>query len=109
MAMLSTQEREEIYGRIDRATPGPWTLHQAGTGYDRVEGPTVGDAARTVLAKEKVHGHSEDYEFIAHARADLPRCLEALEEAELLLSIAAKNVSEDLANRIRAYLGSASM
>jgi len=104
MAMVSTKEREDIYGRIDRATPGPWTLHQAGTGYDRIEARPVDDNPRTVLAKEKVHGHSEDYELIAHARQDLPRCLEALEEAELLLRAASKQVGVDLSRRILLFL-----
>ena len=52
--MMSKEDRDKVRERCSAATEGPWTL------------------AVTLRAKE-------DMEFVAHARTDLPRALDALD------------------------------
>jgi hypothetical protein len=107
MKIPTPAERSVIRDRCERATPGPWAHRNAGTGYDQVDNLDGARAPRrVVLAKEQIHGLSEDYAFIASARADLPLCLDALDEAERLLRHALPHLTGRLKADVAAFLGS---
>ncbi len=103
--MPTADELTEMRARCVCASPGPWRLHRAGTGYDYIDNlESAAEPKRTIVAKEKIHGAVEDYEFIAHARQDLPRCLEVLAEAEQLLRRALPMVDAELRGEIAAFV-----
>ncbi len=79
---------DEIMGRVSEATPGPWKMWD---GY----GPR-GDGMMmcAYLGTEDVHVVSsgndiaakrEDFEFIAHARADVPRLVAIIRKLLVIL------------------------
>jgi hypothetical protein len=80
------EEREAIRARVEKATPGPWLW---GWSDHLVWLAVVGGAASVIC---RIHNEvsglpltKEDQDnaaFIAAARYDVPRLLEALEEAE---------------------------
>ena len=106
MVMPSKAELEAMRIRCHHASPGPWFHHQGGTGYDWVGNAAVAEqATQRIVTKDKIHGHSADFAFIAHARGDLPRCLEALDEAALLLWRAVSHLPEELRHEVRGFLG----
>jgi hypothetical protein len=66
---LSEEELTEINDRAAAATPGPWTAHVEGRDF-------LGGSSCIVTGSEdlELSGASEaDYDFIAHARQDIPR------------------------------------
>jgi hypothetical protein len=73
--------------RCEAATPGPWV--QSNTHSD-VLGPTLAIIARLRLETN----HEANLDFIAHARSDLPAALEALEEAQGLVRVLGRSLTE---------------
>jgi hypothetical protein len=83
---LSLEEIREIQSRCDRASQGPWTSmiegrdHSSGssfimTGTPTQRGPDI----------ELSGASSDDQDFIAHARQDVPRLLEEVRRLRTLL------------------------
>jgi hypothetical protein len=67
--MLTDQELVQIEKRCAAATPGPWRSyvegrdHQSGSDFIRTQGDDIELSGAT----------TDDQDFIAHAREDLPR------------------------------------
>ncbi|UJR79998.1 hypothetical protein [Sandaracinus amylolyticus] len=71
---LTDAELDEIERRCEAATGGPWTAFVEGR--DHFGGSSI---VRTAGEDIEMSGASEaDYDFIAHARQDLPRLLAEL-------------------------------
>ena len=77
---LTDEELAAIKARYEAATPGPWQPyiegrdHVSGSCFIRTgEGAARGDDMELTGATEA------DYDFIAHARQDMPRLLEEVE------------------------------
>ena len=67
-AGLSAEELDAMEARCEAATPGPWKVVQKG------------NTVKSMAIKGVCSGMSalrDDYNFIAHARTDLPRLLSA--------------------------------
>jgi hypothetical protein len=77
----------EIKARADSATPGPWTLEEGY--YDFRVAETL---RHNIYGPEKVDWDHEveNGPFIAHAREDVPRLVEALEKANERLEFIAR-------------------
>lgn len=71
---ITQKELATIRERAERATPGPWRVVP-----DNIGGFPIFDV-QDRLDRSLVHT-VEDAEFIAHAREDIPRLLDALEAA----------------------------
>ena len=83
---LTNEELTAIKARCEAATPGPWKPyiegrdHVSGSSFIMTgEGATRGDDIELTGATEA------DYDFIAHARQDIPRLLEEVEELRKLV------------------------
>jgi hypothetical protein len=76
--MLSDEELNSIAGRVAAATPGPWTSfiegrdHQSGSNF--IMTGEVGNRGEDI---ESTGATEADQDFIAAAREDIPRLLEA--------------------------------
>ena len=73
----------EMRARVNSATPGPWTTYRHAYGV----GIETGDPDDGIQLFIETWGltypeREEDAEFIAHAREDMPRLLDALDAAE---------------------------
>ena len=88
--MITEEELTQIENRVKQAQPGPWKAfiegrdHESGsdfimTGADDLRGDDIGMTGATVA----------DYDFIAHARQDIPRLLE---EIRLLITSGKKEI-----------------
>jgi len=80
---IPTDTLDEMRARVDAATPGPWTTYRHAYGV----GIETGDPDDGIQLFIETWGltypeHEEDAEFIAHAREDMPRLLDALDAAE---------------------------
>ncbi|ARU26091.1 hypothetical protein [Cellvibrio sp. PSBB006] len=77
---LTEREIEEIKRRCDAATPGPWKSYIEGrdhtSGSDFIMTSIVDDRGESI---ELTGATVADYDFIAHARQDIPRLLEEIE------------------------------
>jgi len=71
--MVMKEEIAAIRERAERATPGPWE-------YDRLT-YAIGQSMPGYIVAKSMLRHP-DAEFIAHARTDVPRLLDALEAAQ---------------------------
>lgn len=74
---------EQIRARADAATPGPWYVEQMGNHHEDVL--ALSEDGSYVIAEHA----GDDAEFIAHAREDVPRLLDALQ------AVLDMHVSED--------------
>lgn len=70
---------DEIRARVEAATKGPWFLSYPGTS---VRAPNGNYLAEYTTGED---GGTEDAEFIAHAREDVPQLLSLLDRAVELL------------------------
>lgn len=80
--VLKEDEIQEIRSRCDAATPGPWTAYIEGrdhtSGSDFIMTGAFGDP--DCSEDMEITGATiADYDFIAHARQDIPRLLEEIE------------------------------
>lgn len=66
---------DEIEARANAATEGPWEAEWRFTGWDVVSGKVDDDGLPAFIASEV---ESEEAEFIAHARTDVPDMAAAL-------------------------------
>lgn len=64
---------DEIRARVEVATPGPWRAHPDGLVWAERPGDPVSGSTET-----------EDAEFIAHARTDVPWLLDRLDQIRRL-------------------------
>lgn len=86
---LSAEELAAIRQRAEKATPGPWTVSRLARGYVLVDSEQYTPIATTVEYNEDGTVHmlfagdecDANQQFIAHAREDIPRLLDALEAA----------------------------
>lgn len=82
-ARMTNEELDEIRERCRRAAPGPWTAWIEGR--DHTSGSSF---VRTGADDIELSGASEgDYDFIAHARQDIPRLLAEVGRLRTLLAI----------------------
>ncbi len=73
-----------IRAREQKATIGQWKMWDGYRGSDGFHyAPRIGTTEMTVFSAEDsdIEGRKEDFEFVAHARQDIPDLLDALEEA----------------------------
>lgn len=75
---MTTNPLDEIAARADAATLGPWEVDR-GIGKDAVTAPYQTNMVRPVC---EVRSPAMNSEFIAHAREDVPRLLNALRAVE---------------------------
>lgn len=79
---MTDEELQQIRERCDRATPGPWQVH----GFDVIGAERVKGQLQVIVEDNPYDGggirEEVDVEFIAHARADIPALLSALEQAQ---------------------------
>lgn len=84
--MLSDEELNSIAARVAAATPGPWTSfiegrdHQSGSNF--IMTGEVGSRGKDI---ELTGATEADQDFIAAAREDVPRLLEAVRALQLML------------------------
>ncbi|MBR8661186.1 ead/Ea22-like family protein [Brevibacillus sp. NL20B1] len=80
---LTPEELAAIRERAEKATPGPWRWSNAKVlngKYDFVpQGSYLADTL--IMFGDTYENGEHDAEFIAHAREDIPRLLDALEAA----------------------------
>lgn len=84
--VLEEKELEGIRCRCDAATSGPWTAYIEGR--DHTSGS---DFIMTGVFGDPDHGNDleitgatiADYDFIAHARQDIPKLLEEIERIKV--------------------------
>lgn len=88
---MTEQELEKIEARANAATPGPWGT---GTGYEQSKrGNYVHDGHRIVCAEQDETDcvlATEDAEFIAHARADVPALVAEVRRLQGIIAESAK-------------------
>ena len=75
---LTPEELAAIRERAEKATPGPWHVYAAYSLSDIT--PETRTCVVDCVASDGTLAR-EDAEFIAHAREDIPRLLDALEAA----------------------------
>lgn len=75
-AALSVEELEQISGRANRATPGPWVALDGGS-FGHWWVTPDGNPSKPYICPVVQQG-LPDADFIAHAREDVPRLLDAL-------------------------------
>lgn len=71
---MNTDERKAARARCEAATPGPWV--------NMPDGPLFGlilASGDHICEMPPLDDRTEDFEFIAHARTDLPAALDALD------------------------------
>jgi hypothetical protein len=84
--LLSDEELNSIEGRVAAATPGPWSSfiegrdHQSGSNFIM-----TGEMERRGDDIELSGATLADQDFIAAARQDIPRLLQAVRTLQLLL------------------------
>ena len=91
MEELTEQELADIRARCEAATGGPWRFVEEGrdnTSGDSfiMTGPPRGRNGDLYLTTDKRDGSHADYEFIAHARQDIPRLLDEVERLRRLVA-----------------------
>ena len=78
---MTKDELDEIRARCDRAAPGPWRAwvegrdHSSGSSFVQTSGTDV----------EMSGASADDYDFIAHARQDVPRLLAEIHRLRALI------------------------
>ena len=84
--MSAADHLKTIRERVEAATQGPWRWEEPSTDdFPTYDQSLVSDAADTTVVSgwgydaSGTEASDEDREFIAHARTDLPRLLDALE------------------------------
>lgn len=96
---MTQEQLNEIKARAEAATPGPWEVEKDSDVKDIDFGPILDwpwriwgpDQAPLIDFSGGCDVRSEDAEFIAHARTDIPRLLEEI------TSLQAKNAKLDKA------------
>jgi hypothetical protein len=84
--MLDETALNEIRGRADAASPGPWKAfvegrdHQSGSSFIM-----VGSAGTRGSDMELTGATPSDYDFIAHARQDVPLLVDEVRRLRALL------------------------
>lgn len=125
---MTEDELNVIVARADAATPGPWEVHETGHGYSDAEDSdgvySRGIGRRVAAARDSTRRvrpehveslnkgddvelfDSNDADFIAHARADIPALVARVEELEADLGELATQNRDicDNHNAIRARL-----
>ena len=86
IVMNKNRRLQEIRDRAEKATEGPWCLVSNNQIHDRETkfnncGVRIGETPN-LIAVEKCPNGSENAEFIAHARQDIPYLLDALQQAQ---------------------------
>ncbi len=82
---MTAEERAAIRERCEKATSGPWTVEHRCVDCDDKVDETAGLGLEIVGPPEPMRGQfalSADARFIAHARANVPALLDALDAAE---------------------------
>jgi hypothetical protein len=81
--LLTAEDLAAIRGRAEAATPGPWRSHEDDAWCVRSDAEGLPDSGWIAEMGPARKGNEEnDGQFIAHARTDIPRLLDALARAE---------------------------
>ncbi len=83
---INDDELQQIRQRADAASPGPWRSFWEGR--DHLGGSScivTGPPGKTRDDLEIIGATTEDQDFIAHARADVPRLVAEVERLRALL------------------------
>jgi hypothetical protein len=108
--MLDENQLLEVSSRVEAASPGPWKAFVEGR--DHVSGSSfirVGDGPQRRVDIELSGAIAADYDFIAHARQDIPllvdevRRLSAVEQPRLIRRSFARSTAHD--PRLRMIAG----
>jgi hypothetical protein len=87
---LSDRELDEIRSRMNSATPGPWRSmvegrdHSSGDNFI-LTGPADGRGDDLYLSRGPAPASSEDQDFVASARQDIPRLLGEIERLKAIV------------------------
>lgn len=85
---MTHKELKEIKERAKKATPGPWVWRVPGYLCNKYIDALILDSNCTCKCDSGVWSSGvEDSDFIAHARTDIPKLIEALEEANEKLRV----------------------
>lgn len=82
---MTNAELDEIRARCEAASPGPWTSYIEGR--DHTSGSSfimTGGGERRGEDMEIMGATPADYDFIAHARQDIPRLLAEIDRLRRL-------------------------
>ena len=79
--MTANDRLAEIQARAEKATDGPWRHSVERERYETAHYVRHGEGEHLAVFTGNYSGASEDGEFIAHARTDVPALAAALEEA----------------------------
>lgn len=90
--VLSDDEVSEIEARANAATEGPWTEYHRISPRGAHKQWHVGN--KDGLCQITMHGHQRDYEFMAHAREDIPALCATVRALSASLSKANEVVEE---------------
>jgi hypothetical protein len=82
---LSKDYLAEIRKRCDAATPGPWISSIEDRDHTSGSNVILRGVDRSEDDLELLGGTVADYDFIAHARQDVPKLLEEIERLRTLL------------------------
>ena len=78
---MTDMELDEIRTRCDRASPGPWKAWVEGR--DHTSGTSIVETGADDI---EMSGATEgDYDFIAHARQDVPRLVDEVRRLKALV------------------------
>jgi hypothetical protein len=99
---------QEVEGRANKATPGPWTSHHYGPSDCRVRLDIVGHNEPVIFLDDRTYGSQtvggcganvqnadDDARFIAHTREDVPRLIAIVREQGAELEQARRAVRTD--------------
>lgn len=85
--VVSVEYLEEVRKRVEAATPGPWNAFVEGR--DHTSGDSIirrgPDDIEEDLDLYLQGATTADYDFIAHARQDIPTLLEVIDRLQRLL------------------------
>ena len=108
--MLDAEALARIKERSDVATPGPWMLWEGYGSAESAHVAVIGPPAISVLRSENgtrdMEGRMADFEFIAHARTDIPALLDALDAAERRAVAAEKALEQERAAQMALDMSS---
>jgi len=97
---VNREQMEAIRARANSATQGAWTydgMHNEIHAYDAGEAFLIVSELREhpgeKLLDEFGHTYNSDFEFIAHARHDIPTLLDALDEMKIKRKSDLENMS----------------
>lgn len=86
---LTDEELQEIEARTAAAVPAPWRVSSSGYSVksDNEDVPIIAEAPNAMCVQQQFQPWMNNAEFIAHARADVPRLLLEIEKLQYEIHI----------------------